>query len=103
MSFRKTGAGSRTSPTARARNEIYVRPFPDVTGGQWQVSVGGGTRPLWAPSGKELFYIRTDAALMRVAVDATGTAWNAGTPAKLFERTYLRRRLDARSDVRHLT
>ena len=22
--------------------EIYVRPFPDVAGGRWQVSTGGG-------------------------------------------------------------
>jgi len=26
--------------------EIYVRPFPDVARGRWQVSTGGGTRPL---------------------------------------------------------
>ncbi len=26
------------------RDEIYVRPFPDVQGGRWQVSTGGGTR-----------------------------------------------------------
>ena len=26
--------------------EVYVRPFPDVNGGHWQVSTGGGTRPL---------------------------------------------------------
>ena len=36
--------------------EVYVRPFPDVNGGHWQVSTGGGTRPLWARNGQELFY-----------------------------------------------
>ena len=25
--------------------EIYVRPYPEVSGGLWQVSTGGGTRP----------------------------------------------------------
>lgn len=29
------------------RNEIYVRPFPNVNGGRWQISNDGGTRPLW--------------------------------------------------------
>ena len=30
------------------RFEIYVRPFPEVNSGRWQVSTAGGTRPLWA-------------------------------------------------------
>jgi len=42
---------------ASGTNEVYVRPFPDVSEGQWQVSVGGGTAPLWAHSGRELFYV----------------------------------------------
>ena len=29
--------------------EIYVRPFPNVEDGQWLISSGGGTQPLWAP------------------------------------------------------
>jgi len=33
--------------------EIYVRPFPNVGGGQRQVSTAGGRQPLWARSGKE--------------------------------------------------
>ena len=37
--------------------EIYVRPFPKIGDGQWLVSTAGGTRPLWARSGKELFYV----------------------------------------------
>jgi Tol biopolymer transport system component/tRNA A-37 threonylcarbamoyl transferase component Bud32 len=35
--------------------EIYVRPFPGP-GGRVQVSTGGGTEPLWAQSGRALFY-----------------------------------------------
>ncbi len=37
--------------------EIYVRPFPRVTGGRWQVSVAGGRVPRWSPDGRELFFI----------------------------------------------
>jgi serine/threonine-protein kinase len=36
--------------------EVYVRPFPQVDGGRWQVSTGGGTAPVWARSGRGLFY-----------------------------------------------
>jgi len=39
------------------QNEVYVRPFPDVNAGKWTVSVGGGSQPLWAHSGTELFYV----------------------------------------------
>jgi eukaryotic-like serine/threonine-protein kinase len=68
--------------------EIYVRPFPSVDAGEWRISAGGGTRALWARSGKELFYVGADGVLMRVAVEAKGTTWNNGTPMKLFERRY---------------
>jgi Tol biopolymer transport system component/tRNA A-37 threonylcarbamoyl transferase component Bud32 len=37
--------------------EVYVRPFPDVGSGRWQVSLNGGTAPKWSRSGRELFYI----------------------------------------------
>jgi eukaryotic-like serine/threonine-protein kinase len=36
--------------------EIYVRPFPDVASARWQVSTSGGDEPVWAHSGRELFY-----------------------------------------------
>jgi serine/threonine-protein kinase len=68
------------------QREVYVRPFPDVSGGRWQVSTGGGTRPLWARNGQELFYMAVtgdEATLMSVRVDR-GTTWQPGAPAKLF-------------------
>ena len=33
-----------------------MQPFPDVDSGRWQVSTSGGSQPMWAPSGQELFY-----------------------------------------------
>jgi serine/threonine-protein kinase len=38
-------------------NEVFVRPFPDVRGGRWQISRGGGSAPVWAHNGRELFYV----------------------------------------------
>ena len=38
------------------RQEVYVRPFPDVSGGKFQVSTAGGSAPRWSHRGNELFY-----------------------------------------------
>jgi Tol biopolymer transport system component len=65
------------------RAEVHVRPFPNVNGGHWQVT-NGGTRPLWAPSGRELFYRAIDdGMMMSVAVQAS-VGFGYGTPVKLF-------------------
>ncbi|HSH75792.1 MAG TPA: hypothetical protein VLA09_08925, partial [Longimicrobiales bacterium] len=66
------------------RYEIYVRPFPDVTGGRWQVSINGGRSPVWAHSGRELFF-QSPTQQMMVAQIAAGADFDAGTPTVLFE------------------
>ena len=71
------------------RPEVFVRPFPDVNKERIQVSTAGGTQPLWARNGKELFYTELGGVLMRVAV-TPGPTWNAGTPAKLIDAPYFR-------------
>ena len=38
------------------RNEVYVRSFPNVGDTKRQVSTEGGEEPVWAHSGRELFY-----------------------------------------------
>ena len=35
---------------------MYVRPFPDVSAGKYQVSTAGGSSPRWSHRGDELFY-----------------------------------------------
>jgi Tol biopolymer transport system component len=67
--------------------EIYVRPLPDVNSARWQVSTAGGSRPLWARNGEELFFIAPDGALMRVGVQRNAS-WSATTPTKLFDGKY---------------
>ena len=69
------------------RNEIYVRPFPNVDAGKRQVSTNGGSEPLWARNGQELFY-ESMGALMRVPLKMAST-FEAGTPRKLFDGPYL--------------
>jgi Tol biopolymer transport system component len=53
------------------QSEVYVRPFPDVKAGRWQVSVDGGAEPRWDPKGGELFY-----------VDPKGALWSASYVAQ---------------------
>jgi serine/threonine-protein kinase len=68
--------------------EISVRPFPNVDSGHWQVSTGGGTRPVWARSGKELFYLDGANAVTAVPIYTTPT-FSAGTPTKLIDGRYV--------------
>jgi serine/threonine-protein kinase len=67
-------------------NEIYVRPYPEVDGGRWQVSNNGGDSPLWSPDGRELFYRNGDAA-MAVAVKSD-PAFDIENPTVLFQGMY---------------
>ncbi len=67
--------------------QVYVRPFPQVNEGRWQVSAGGGDSPLWAPDGRELFYRNGD-AILAVPVQ-TDQTFSPGTPKILFRGRYL--------------
>ena len=73
------------------KGEIYVRTFPDVNKGKWQVSSGGGGSPLWSPDGRELFYRNGDAT-MAVEVEIEPT-FKRSNPITLFRGTYLSRSL----------
>jgi dipeptidyl aminopeptidase/acylaminoacyl peptidase len=68
------------------RFEIYVRPYPEVKGGKWQVSTSGGIWPLWSRDGRELFY-RSGNAFMAVWVK-TGPTFSLETPRMMFRGTY---------------
>jgi serine/threonine-protein kinase len=63
--------------------QVFVRPFPDVSGGRWQVSTVEGTRPVWARDGRELFFVQGD-SLMSVSV-GSGPAWTADVPVKVLD------------------
>jgi len=65
------------------RMEVYVRSFPDVNAGRWQVSGEGGMEPRWSRDGRELFYRRGDGAFVSVAVPA-GRPFDPGAQRVLF-------------------
>src|SRR5574341_1469887 len=79
------------------RTEVYVRPFPGL-GGKWQISTEGGSFPVWARSGKELFYRYRD-KMMAVNI-MMQPSFVAGTPRLLFEAKYVPGPFDVGPDGR---
>jgi serine/threonine-protein kinase len=65
--------------------EIYVRSYPGG-GGRWQVSLDGGSEPLWSPKGNEIFY-RHGEAMMAAAV-RTRPAFEVTGRTQLFSGQY---------------
>ena len=67
------------------RNEVYVQPFPGP-GAKQQISTEGGTSPVWARNGRELFY-RHDDKMMAVGISLQ-PEFTAATPRFLFAGKY---------------
>jgi len=65
------------------QREIYVRPYPDVDTGKWQVSTNGGAQPIWSPDQSKLHFI-ADSQLMQAEVE-TESAFERRTPEPLFD------------------
>jgi hypothetical protein len=68
--------------------DIYVRPYPNLQEGKWQISTQGGSEAFWSPGGDEIFY-RNSGSMMAVPVTTTPT-FQAGLPHVLFEGNYYR-------------
>jgi len=79
------------SQSMPGRLDIYVRPFPDVNRGVWQVTRDGGTFPVWSRDGRELFYARLDGTIVALPVETSGATWSAGSPKELFRGPYFLR------------
>jgi serine/threonine-protein kinase len=69
-----------------ANGSIYVRPFPNIDLGRWEIATGSKW-PLWSRDGRELFYLN-GRALMTVAVEAAGPTFHWTRAKKLFEASY---------------
>ena len=65
--------------------EVYVRPFPNVNEGRWEISNNGGVWPVWNPAGPELFFLSLDDfRLMALAFEGEPT-FTQGAVTPLFE------------------
>jgi eukaryotic-like serine/threonine-protein kinase len=65
------------------QSQIYVRPFPNVADGRYQVSTGGGRTPVWSPDGRDLFFVNRS-SMMASPIQPAPT-FNAGNPVRLFD------------------
>ena len=78
--------------------EVYVRPFPNVDDGLWQVSTDGGRAPTWSADGDELFFVEDDRRMMATSI-RTSPGFSRTTPRMLFDGDYLTSRNARQYDV----
>jgi serine/threonine protein kinase len=63
--------------------QVVVQPFPDPSGGKWQISTKGGHFPRWRRDGREIYYLDPDRQMVAVSV-ATDRNFAVGKPTPLF-------------------
>lgn len=83
------------------RNEVYVRPYPDVDAGRWQVSAKGGSLPVWSRSDDRLFFVDADEVLIaaRYLDDDRFTVESVEAHVDLSGYTYADSQVDRNYDV----
>ena len=59
-----------------------------MPGGKWQVSINGGSFPVWSRDGKELYFIAGNGMMMAVPIQP-GDRFTPGIPKPLFDTTGL--------------
>ncbi len=72
------------------QSEVYVRPFPDVDGGRWQISVGGGFFPIWSRADDRLFFVGqgpNDASMIMAVTYTEENGFVVGTPEPILDLT----------------
>jgi serine/threonine-protein kinase len=70
--------------------EIFVQAFPEAPR-RWQISSGGGTAPVWARDGSELYYHTVGGPTllwMAVSIETPGGELSAGRPRPLLPPGY---------------
>jgi serine/threonine-protein kinase len=76
--------------------QVYVRPFPAL-GARYQVSVDGGTEPVWSADGRRLFY-RSN-RVIKVATLVTAPAFAVTAREELFEGDFVFQSVHAEYDA----
>jgi Tol biopolymer transport system component len=66
------------------RFEVYVRPFPNSSGGQSKISSDGGSFARWNPNGRELYYLAPSGKLMSVTINSEGNVFKYEAAKELF-------------------
>ena len=63
--------------------QVVVQPFPDPSGGKWQISMNGGAHPRWRQDSRELYYVAPNGDLVAVSI-AQGNTFSVGSSTVLF-------------------
>jgi serine/threonine-protein kinase len=63
--------------------EVELRPYPDVDRMRLQVSTDGGTRPVWSPDSRAVFFVH-GGAIYRAAV-SDGQPFRVGRPERVLQ------------------
>jgi Tol biopolymer transport system component len=88
----------------KGREDVWVQAFPATASKVLVTRMSGGTRPLWSPDGRELFF-DNGKQLFVVPVIRTEPAFETGDPKPLpisgFEQGPLRRQYDITADGKH--
>ncbi|RPG58977.1 MAG: hypothetical protein CBD51_003930 [Flavobacteriales bacterium TMED191] len=75
--------------------EVYVRPYPSITSGKWQISRNGGRFPMWSSNESELFWWNTYTNEINAAKYQTRNLENSPdefqifNPEQLFAANYM--------------
>ena len=84
------------------RFEVYVRPFPNVEDAEYKITTDGGTTPLWARNGRELFYWKESGgglvSIMAVPI-TPGQALDFGASQQIAQGRYARPTWDTQYDI----
>ncbi len=70
------------------RPEVLVQPFPGP-GAKTPISTSGGTAPLWAPNGRELYYRDASGDTVRAVAFEGHPTVRVGNPRILFTGDYV--------------
>jgi serine/threonine protein kinase/dipeptidyl aminopeptidase/acylaminoacyl peptidase len=85
--FAPDGRWVAYSSDETGRMEVYVAPFQRA-GARVPISTDGGGSPRWRHDGNELFYVRSDNALVGVGIRATEMSVEVGESRTLFRTTF---------------
>ena len=72
------------------RSEVYIRPFPEGSGGKWKISANGGLFPRWRRDGKELYFLSLVSLgnVMASGITETGSSIQRSEPHAIFQSGY---------------
>ena len=76
-----------SSSTESGQEEVNLQPLP-ISGKKWQISIDGGTDPIWSKDGKIVFYHNSE-AIYSVEIDSTKPSQvNFKTPEVFYSGPY---------------